>query len=90
MPQSLQSIYSFDCEVIFCVLKFSPFLSWSVFVDCGIKITMVSQRIWHILHLFFNIFVPNGCNNDDDVDDDDDDDHDINGFVMIMWMFTGF
>ena len=57
MPQSLQLIYSFDCEVIFCILKLSPFSSWSVFVDREIKITMVSQRIWHIFNLFFNMFL---------------------------------
>ena len=67
MPQSLQSIYSFDKEGIFANKIFSPFLSWSkrkfslgssVFVDCDIKrIMLVSHRIWHILHLFFNMFL---------------------------------
>ena len=45
---------------------------------------MVSHRIWHIFHLFFNMFLfQTVCNNDDDDDDDDDFE---NGFVMIMIM----
>ena len=88
MPQSLQSIYSFDCEVIFCILKFSPFLSCSVFVDCEIN-NGVPPNLAYAPRLFQHVFVPDSCNNDDDDnddDDDDDDDDDINGFVMMMMM----
>ena len=67
MPQSLQSIYSFDHEVILLIfllillilliLKFSPFFKLEHFCRLWNKITMVSHRIWHTLHLFFNVFL---------------------------------
>ena len=57
-----------------CILNLSPFLSWSVFVDCEIIVAYTPPY-------FQNVSVPNGCNNDDDDDDDDE-----NAFVMMMMM----
>ena len=80
-------IYSrFDCEVFFCLLKFSPFFKLERFCRLWNKNNNgVPLNLAYAPPLFQHVFVPNTCNSDDDDDDGDDDDN-INVFVMMMIM----